>query len=181
MSLEPLTAVLRAAAATHGLYTHACLEVSVVDSMSRWRLTITIPYTHRVRSIPLTEEVINEVEQLRAAMATPDRGTWFTARITITPDGDTEAAFDCDTRPEWLTPRDPHLEAAAFTRDLQRFPRSFEHTPDWLADLLTLAAYPPAPTRRVRPYWSAPGDEVDTAPDPSCVRLAGDDQRAAVA
>lgn len=64
-----------------------------------------------------------------------DTGAWFSMRYTITPPGSYGVDFGYDTEPEFTAPVPP----TAFEQDLERFPRTEAHTPDWLRDKLAQA------------------------------------------
>ncbi|ROS49595.1 hypothetical protein EDF50_2514 [Frigoribacterium sp. PhB24] len=71
-----------------------------------------------------------------------DAGTWFTAVFTVTAVGKMSASYDYDYDHE---PELGHFSADAYRADLDRFPRTPENTPDWLAAILA-----GAPTRHDR-------------------------------
>jgi hypothetical protein len=78
-------------------------------------------------AFPLTDE-------LRRIMYQPGRGTWFSARWSITSAGGSDAgvsaqvAFNYDDEPVWRWPAHPGLYAI----DLEMFPRDEECIPGWL-------------------------------------------------
>ncbi len=78
--------------------------------------------------------------QLPAAMARPGRGTWFSADIRVSADGEVTTAFDYDTEPAWRS-----VAPASLAAELEEFPRDPEHRPAWLVDRL---AGIPGPPRR---------------------------------
>lgn len=65
---------------------------------------------------------------LRRTMYQPGKGTWFTARFTLTREGHFSTDFDFDGEPQWQAP----VGAEAYARDLEEFPRTPENTPEWL-------------------------------------------------
>jgi hypothetical protein len=73
---------------------------------------------------------------VRASMYEPDRGTWFSARLTLSPPEELHVEFNFDADPEWW----PSVPARLFVCDLDAFPRSREHIPDWLTEKLAEAA-----------------------------------------
>lgn len=80
------------------------------------------------------EVVFPLTDELRRVMYQPRRGTWFSARWTITRSSGTaieittSVAFNYDDEPLWRWPAHPGLYAL----DLELFPRDHEHMPDWL-------------------------------------------------
>lgn len=67
---------------------------------------------------------------LRTLMYREGAGTWLSARLEVTAQGDYHADYDFDTRPEFERPIDP----ARFLEDFERYPRAPERVPDWLDD-----------------------------------------------
>jgi len=75
------------------------------------------------------------IEQVRAAMALPGGGTWFSMEFSMSfwdspreAGASAEFSFDYDLEPSWEHPVRP----AAYVRDLQDYPRDTDHMPDWL-------------------------------------------------
>lgn len=80
---------------------------------------------------------------LREVMYIPEKGTWFTARLSVESNGRHHFDFDWDNKPRWPA----HVDAAGdfvegdhpgtsdLRADLVRFPRSQEHLPSWFIDL----------------------------------------------
>jgi hypothetical protein len=61
-------------------------------------------------------------------MYQPGKGTWLTARVTVTSAGQFATDFDYDHEPEWSI----EVDTGIYPADLAEFPRDAEHTPDWL-------------------------------------------------
>ncbi len=76
----------------------------------------------------LPEGLEDQFEELRREMYQPGKGTWLTAKVTVTSTGHFATDFDYDHEPAWSIPVDETIYAA----DLAAFPRDAEHTPDWL-------------------------------------------------
>lgn len=72
---------------------------------------------------------------LRKAFAHPEKGTWFTAVCTITPEGRMSFDFDYDNEPTWTTPTD----VGHYLEEWEQYPRSPQFTPAWLAERLEQA------------------------------------------
>ncbi|AOS65685.1 hypothetical protein [Actinoalloteichus hymeniacidonis] len=70
------------------------------------------------------------LDHLREEMRRAKEGTWFTASCVINRSGNCTMDFDYNSEPSWHTPIPP----SAYLSDLQRFPRSEEHTPPWLRE-----------------------------------------------
>jgi hypothetical protein len=67
-------------------------------------------------------------DELREAMARPGRGTWFSARFTVTNTGSMDADFDYHSEPDWAHPVDPVI----YVNDLKEYPRDEANMPEWL-------------------------------------------------
>ena len=82
-----------------------------------------------------TMTMMDAFGDLRRAYAHPDRGTWFTAVCTITPEGRMSFDFDYDNEPQWRTP----TYVGHYLEEWEQYPRSPEFTPSWLAERLAEA------------------------------------------
>lgn len=72
---------------------------------------------------------------LRTGMYQQGKGTWFRARFRIGESGEIALEFDQKNPPEF----DPAPDPRCYLWDVQRFPRSSDHIPDWLLDRLSEA------------------------------------------
>lgn len=77
-------------------------------------------------------QAITQLDELRAVMYRPGEGAWFTARLTIERSGGHDIEFEYDREPDFTPP----LTASVYKMDLEYFPRTAEHIPDWLRDRL---------------------------------------------
>jgi hypothetical protein len=82
--------------------------------------------------IELPDAVKRGFQDLRELMYDPERGTWFSARLTLRAGAAPEYSFNYDDDPKWWPP----LAPTAFCRDLAAFPRADEHIPAWLREVL---------------------------------------------
>jgi hypothetical protein len=64
---------------------------------------------------------------LREAMATPERGAWFSAKLVVEPGGRHRFTFNYDDEPPWEVPPSPH----AYLDDLAAHPRPAGDVPAW--------------------------------------------------
>jgi len=78
-------------------------------------------------------------EQLREAMADPERGTWFSLVLTLSSDGSFTARFNGERRvfddaasPFEAAGDDVVPSDADYAADLARFPRAEKYRPEWL-------------------------------------------------
>lgn len=76
----------------------------------------------------LPEGLEDHFEELRREMYQPGKGTWLTAKVTVTSTGHFATDFDYDHEPAWSIP----VDATIYPADLAAFPRDAENTPDWL-------------------------------------------------
>ncbi|MDC7120242.1 hypothetical protein OMK64_01680 [Cellulomonas fimi] len=76
---------------------------------------------------PPSDDFLDLLLELRSRMYRPGLGAWYTATIRVTPDGRITADFDYDHEPTYEFAPD------SWRRDAERFPRTPENTPDWLA------------------------------------------------
>ena len=90
--------------------------------------TVIGPANEQTELESLPEGLEDHFELLRRQMYQPGKGTWLTARITITADGHFSTDFDYNTEPAWSIAVDPGIYAA----DLAEFPRDEEHVPAWM-------------------------------------------------
>ena len=90
--------------------------------------TVVGPGQARVDLEPLRAGLEDHFETLRRQMYQTGKGTWLTARISITSDGHFSTDFDYDSEPAWSMAVDPGIYAA----DLAAFPRDDEHIPRWM-------------------------------------------------
>lgn len=85
--------------------------------------------------IPVPMKVSSRMSSLREGMYEQDRGSWFTARLVLEPPGKYQIEYDYDGEPTYVPPLTP----GAYALDFQHYPRSEEHTPDWLREKLAEA------------------------------------------
>ncbi|GLW62820.1 hypothetical protein Arub01_10640 [Actinomadura rubrobrunea] len=81
-----------------------------------------------VRPTTVPGQAADKMDDLRRLMYREGEGAWFTARLRVERSGRFSAEFDYDGEPDFHPP----LTADAYALDLERFPRSAEHVPDWL-------------------------------------------------
>ena len=74
-------------------------------------------------------DVAKALAEMRHLSADPEKGTWFTTLVTVTPEGKLTMTSNVNTEPKFTTDlTEEHLRAEA-----RQFPRTVEHTPEWLA------------------------------------------------
>ena len=111
------------------------------------------------------EKLITIAERLRDMMATPDGGTWYTAKFTYNDKGQYKVAFNYEDPPIWDTPLPPGKQKELFIQDFNEYPRTAQAIPEWLADIIKSqpAKTPPTtkPTSEEQPLSLAPDHIVD--------------------
>jgi hypothetical protein len=75
-------------------------------------------------------EITDQLQELREQMYEEGRGTWLSARFVLHRETEPEVTFNFDENPRWS----PELHPMMFVRDLEAFPRTDEHVPDWLRE-----------------------------------------------
>lgn len=73
-------------------------------------------------------QAVGKMDELRRVMYRRGKGAWFTARLEVERSGRFSAEFDYDGEPDFTPPLTP----SAYALDLDRFPRTDAHIPDWL-------------------------------------------------
>lgn len=72
------------------------------------------------------------VRELRDIMYREGHGTWFAMAVEVENDGHLHASYNYDYEPEWEVP----IGDDEYVTDLERYPRTADHTPQWLRDKL---------------------------------------------
>jgi hypothetical protein len=94
---------------------------------------------------PTTQAFQDALAELRAIMARPGQGTWYTMNLTVHADGGpVETRFDDEHEPHFLPPVDP----VELVKDQERYPRDVEHQPWWLKERLSWGVLTPEQWRR---------------------------------
>ncbi|MBD5784767.1 hypothetical protein IF650_01120 [Cellulosimicrobium terreum] len=93
---------------------------------------------------PAERDVWEVLADLRAAMADPGTGAWFTLTIDVPVQGDPVVVVDAEREPSLLPPATP----ADYALDLARHPRDVGAQPPWLRERLSWAALTPDQARR---------------------------------
>lgn len=102
-------------------------RVTMATMVEDYKLTAIMSDGTPLTGNPPTELKPDLIE-LRKEMYQPGRGTWFSMRLVIDPPDAYVVDFNFDLDPGW----DPPVPPMVYQRDLQAFPRTDEHIPDWL-------------------------------------------------
>ncbi|MGP3533792.1 ATP-binding protein [Microbacterium sp. RD1] len=86
------------------------------------------------RIVEPTADNAAAVARLREVTYTPQRGAWFTAQVRITPDKQASIRTWLDDEP-----RLDDVSSEDWLDDLERYPRTPDHTPAWLAGRVAAA------------------------------------------
>ncbi len=111
------------------------VELKVLASVAMYQLELLVVMADGKTATVETPGLAGIVAELRSGMYEPGRGTWFSARFQVRAGEPPEAGFNYDQDPAWWPPVPPEQ----FARDLRAFPRTDEHIPDWLRNVLELA------------------------------------------
>lgn len=115
-------------------WAEAALEIAFADGFSQLRTWSREAYDGQWEPAPRyavdSESFAELAATLRRLMYRADRGTWFSARITVTDQGDYRADYDFDNQPNFDPPVSPEL----FLKDLRQFPREPSRVPSWVGE-----------------------------------------------
>ncbi len=110
------------------------IEIAFADGFSQFRTWMRTDYDGdwqpTGRYAGRSEEFANLFADLRRLMYRPRKGTWFSARLTVTAQGDYRSDFDFDVEPRF----DPPVAADLYVKDLQAFPRDPSRVPAWVTN-----------------------------------------------
>jgi hypothetical protein len=108
-------------------WAEARIEARLLDGITELEARY-VDRTGKSQPVYAGDDATPAFEALRAAMALPDRGAWYTARFTLRADGAYDATFDYDGKPAFAE------EPAAqwFIDDLKAFPRAAGLVPQWV-------------------------------------------------
>lgn len=116
-------------------WTEITLKYDALVSLTTSRITVTRE-GGSTEYVETPRDVSELMFQLRDGMHRPDKGTWYSARYTITPSGSFNVDFDYDNPPTFPFEPDPRT----YYQDLRHYPRHFEGSPAWLKDRIREAA-----------------------------------------
>ncbi|BDZ51608.1 hypothetical protein GCM10025867_38490 [Frondihabitans sucicola] len=124
----------------------------------------TLDLTGHPREHPLPADIDALGDELRVAMATPERGSWLSMTLELTRDGAFTSRFNFDRRvyDNPATPFSPGALGAvpsdeSYANDLLRHPRSARYALGWLAERPSAARPVSAPYDVLADAWGWPG------------------------
>ncbi|MFL1432017.1 MULTISPECIES: hypothetical protein [unclassified Nocardiopsis] len=122
-------------------------------------LEALLPDGHHVGRVPPLA-LLDELRELRAGMARPRTGTWYTAYYDLERPARYRVRYDHDNEPHFDEPRGND----SYLLDLEHFPRDRAHMPDWLLERLEGGLVP----ETVSPWMAlaAPGASRESRIDP---------------
>lgn len=124
----------RTLASVHGEWNEVVIDYRGLVGVSTSRVAVRRAHGGTEWDL-LLPQVGRLLDRLRTGMYQQGKGTWFTARFTVQQSREVGAHFDHNGPPEFDFESDPR----SFHQDIQYFPRSSDHLPDWLLDQLSLA------------------------------------------
>lgn len=128
--VEALAAILHEA--RDETWAEVAVEIAFADGFSQFRTWSRASYDGDWQPAPRyadrSEEFAEHFARLRRLMYRGDRGAWFSARLTVTDQGDYRSDYDFDNEPRFDPPVAPEL----FVKDLQEFPRDPSRVPAWV-------------------------------------------------
>jgi hypothetical protein len=98
-------------------------------------MTVYLPDGSTAEVMP-PDELGPAFAELRHVVHRPGRGTWFSARCVVNAPTRIDMSYNLDHDPLFTPP----VEASAFARDLETFPRDEAFIPGWLRDKLAEAS-----------------------------------------
>ncbi|MDO5700660.1 MAG: hypothetical protein Q4P36_04220 [Bowdeniella nasicola] len=104
------------------------LLVMVVNTSMQVAAQAILPNDQVIGLPDLPQAIVDPLTRLRVLTYHEERGAWFSAAIRMTPEGQFTVNVNTDEEP----PLRQDFPAAEWRADLERFPRSEEHIPDWL-------------------------------------------------
>ncbi len=128
------------AALLHGAHDPSWAEVAVeiafADNFSQVRTWFRTSYDGQWqptgRYAGRSEDFATLFAGLRRLMYRSGPGTWFSARLTVSDQGDYRSDYDFDHQPRFDPPAPPDF----YRDDLRAFPRDPSKIPPWMADLI---------------------------------------------
>ena len=113
-------------------WAEVAVEIAFADGFSQFRTWFRTGYDGEWqptgRYAGRAEDFAGLFAELRRLMYRPDAGTWFSARLTVSDQGDYRSDYDFDNEPRFDPPVAPDL----YLKDLQAFPRHPSRIPGWL-------------------------------------------------
>ncbi len=114
-------------------WAEVAVEVAFADGFGQMRTWFRTAFDGEWQPTPryagYSEEFAELFARLRRLMYRADVGTWFSARLTVSDQGDYRSDYDHDNEPRF----DPPVSYDLFVRDLEIFPRDPSRVPSWLA------------------------------------------------
>lgn len=131
--VEAIAALLHQA--RDAAWAEVAVEIAFADGFSQFktwfRTSYDAPWQPTPRYAADSEEFAGLFAELRRLMYREDIGTWFSARLTVTDQGDYRSDYDYDNEPRFDPPASPEL----FVKDLRTFPRAPSRVPPWVNEL----------------------------------------------
>jgi hypothetical protein len=88
-----------------------------------------------VQPLAISYTAMDAFNRMRALMAQPGKGAWFTATCRIEAPSRITFDYDYDHEPTWESP----TSVGHYLEEWEAYPRDAEHTPAWLTERLAEA------------------------------------------
>jgi hypothetical protein len=115
-------------------WAEVALEIAFADGFSQFQTWSRTSYDGAWqatgRYAGRSQEFAGLFAELRNLMYRPGTGTWFSARVTVSDQGDYRADYDFDNEPRFDPPVAPEL----YVKDLEAFPRDPSRIPAWVVE-----------------------------------------------
>ena len=114
-------------------WAEVAVEIAFADGFSQFRTWFRTrydgPWEPTGRYAGRAQDFAGAFAELRRLMYRPGRGTWFSARLTVSDQGDYRSDYDYDDEPRF----DPPVALELYLKDLESFPRDASRIPAWVA------------------------------------------------
>ena len=117
-----------------GVWAEAAIEIAFADGFSQFRTWFRTGYDGQWQPTGhyagRSQDFAASFAELRRLMYRPGTGTWFSARLTVSDQGDYRSDYDFDNEPRF----DPPVDRQLYLKDLQAFPRDVSRIPAWVTE-----------------------------------------------
>ena len=117
-------------------WAEVAVEIAFADGFSQLRTWFRTTYDGQWeptgRYAGRSEDLTGRFAALRRLLYRPGSGTWFSARLAVSDQGDYRSDYDFDHEPRFDPPVAPEL----YLKDLETFPRDASSIPPWLGERL---------------------------------------------
>lgn len=135
--IQEIATEVAAAASESGEWSSCTLTIRRLAPESESAMSVANP-SRDLASIMPPRNARGQIKELPGVMYQAGVGTWLSMELTVTRVGSgskVDVSFDYDHVPEW------HIEpsSSSYVRELRKYPRDEEHTPQWLREKIEQA------------------------------------------